>query len=101
MFHKDLASQQKGILHTPNTNTFTPYLPTPASRDHSAGHLTHLSLRRDLARAGRASASLQAPTSVILFWDRLGRHREETVQDPSVRLSFSHWLEMHHLTGGL
>lgn len=48
-------------------------LPTPSP---PAQHLTdrdptHLSLRRDVASAGRASASLQAPTSVMLFWDKL------------------------------
>lgn len=36
---------------------------------------THLRLRRDAASEGRASASLQAPTSVMLFWDKLQGHR--------------------------
>lgn len=51
--------------------------PSPPTSDQwrrRQGVPTHLSLRRDGAREGRASASLQAPTSVMLFWDRLQGH---------------------------
>lgn len=49
---------------------------------------THLSLRRDAASEGRASASLQAPTSVMLFWDRLQGHGEGTDSGPSLDAPF-------------
>ena len=59
---RDLAAgNQGGSLPTPS----------PPAQHLTDGDPTHLSLRRDVASAGRASASLQAPTSVMLFWDKL------------------------------
>lgn len=65
------ALEEKGALHC------------PPARQLSGGP-THLSLRRDEAREGRASASLQAPTSVMLFWDKLQRHSEGKGSGPSL-----------------
>lgn len=66
---RDLAAgNQGGSLPTPQ----------PPAQHLTDGDPTHLSLRRDAASAGRASASLQAPTSVMLFWDKLqGYHKGE------------------------
>lgn len=58
--------------------------PGPPAQHLTDGDPTHLSLRRDAASAGRASASLQAPTSVMLFWDKLQGGNEGEGSGPNL-----------------
>lgn len=82
-------------------------LPSPLARCLILAGPTHLSLRRDAAKEGRALASLQAPTLVMLFWDKLQRYSKWKGSGPHLQSPFP--ISIHcppppdthpHLSGG-